>query len=94
MRRAFYGSICYYGVQGGAIILDENGVNFKCNKLTIEEKYKNLLLAYHDIQFIQICRSMLLFPAVRIFMKNKEQYKFVVFSRKRFVEMLNMMRRS
>jgi hypothetical protein len=91
MKRAFYGSICHNGSQGGAIILDDIGINFKCQKITIEEEYKNMQLKYDKISTIQLCRSILIFPGVQIYMKNGEQYKFIIFNRKKFVQLLEKM---
>lgn len=92
MHRAFYGSICHDGIQGGAILVDDDGIVFKCQKASIEPKYRNLLLHYEDIRELQPCRSLLVFPAVRIMMKNYEQYKFVVFNRTKFLRLVDEMR--
>lgn len=91
MQKVFYGSICHYGIQGGAIFLNDEGVLFRCQKLSIEEKYKHLLLPYKDISKIQKSQVLGIFPCVTIDMKQKEQYKFVIFQRNLFLKEINKM---
>ncbi len=87
MKQAFRASLCHIGAHGGGLYLDEKAVTFKCQKLTIEDKFRMLEIPYDSISEIIKCRSLLLFPAVIIRLKNGEQHKFIVFSRKKFLDL-------
>lgn len=87
MKNTFSVSLCKNGILGGWIVLEEESMAYRTGKVTIPEKYRNLVMRYKDI-FSVTEGSMLLLPTVTIRMKNDEEYKFVVFSRKRFLETL------
>ena len=42
MRKAFYGSLCYEGIRGGAIIVDDEAIIYRSKVLTLPEEYKNI----------------------------------------------------
>ena len=91
MKNTFSASLCKNGIIGGWIVIEKDFMTYKTGKITIPQKYKNLVIKYKDI--FSVTEGTLLFlPTVTVKMKNEEEYKFVVFSRKRFLETLNAKR--
>jgi len=85
-------SLCKNGILGGYIVADEEAITYKTGKLTIPEKYRNLKMKYKDI--LSVTEGSLLFmPTVSLRMKNDEEYKFIVFEKKRFLKMLSEKRK-
>ena len=91
MKNTFFVSLCKNGILGGYIVVGEVSMVYKTGKMTIPEKYRNLVIEYKDI--FSVTEGTLLFlPIVMIKMKNEEEYKFVVFNRKHFLEALSKKR--
>lgn len=91
MKNTFSVSLCKNGLLGGWLVVGEVSMIYKTGKVTIPEKYRNLVMEYHDI--LSVAEGSLVFlPTVTIKMKNEEEYKFIVFKRKRFLETLNKKR--
>lgn len=91
MKNTFSVSLCKNGLLGGWLVVGEVSMIYKTGKVTIPEKYRNLVMEYHDI--LSVAEGSLVFlPIVTIKMKNEEEYKFIVFKRKRFLETLNKKR--
>lgn len=86
MKKAFRGSLCREGVLGGGIYVDDKCVMYRTQKITVSEKYKKLILEYKDMESIS-AKRVFIFPVVTIRMKDKEVYKFVIFSCKKFVSL-------
>jgi hypothetical protein len=79
------------GILGGWIVMEEESMAYKTGKVTIPPKYRNLVMKYSDI--ISLTEGTLLFlPTVTVKMKNQEEYKFIVFNKKSFLETLNTKR--
>lgn len=87
MKKAFYGSLIYKGVRGGAVIVNEDSVIYKNQTATLESEYKNIVMPFNDIEKIKQAGSFL-FPTVIIHLKNGRQYKFLIFNRKKFLNLL------
>ncbi len=88
MKHTFSVSLCKNGILGGWIVIEEDSMTYKTGKIMIPEKYKNLEMKYKDI--LSVMEGNLFFlPTVTVKMENEEEYKFVVFGRKRFLEILN-----
>ena len=87
MKKYFIVSLCRNGLLGGGIVVDENKITYKTGKLTVPDKFRNLEMKYADINGFSSGR-LLIFPTVTIKMKDSESYKFVVFARKKFIEVL------
>lgn len=88
MKNTFSVSLCKNGIIGGWIVMEKEFMAYRTGKITIPEKYKNLVMKYRDI-FSVTEGSLLFLPTVIVKMKNDEEYKFVVFSRKRFLKALD-----
>lgn len=82
MKKTFICSLCRGGILGGALYLDETAVTYKTNKLTVDKKYKNLVLPLEEIENLSWKR--ILFPIATFRMKNGEEYKFIIFNKRRF----------
>lgn len=87
MKKYFIVSLCRNGLLGGGIVVNENKITYKTGKLTIPDKFRNLEMSYADMDGFTVSRLLFL-PTVTINMKDSENYKFVVFARKKFIEVL------
>ena len=83
MKSYFICSLCHNGLLGGGLIVDENTITYKTGKVTIENKYRNLVLNRNDI--ISITWERIIFPIVTFKMKNGEDFSFMVFNKSRFM---------
>ena len=93
LKNTFMVSLCKNGILGGAMIVEEDAIVYRTGKLTIPEKYRNLKMKYQDIVSLTE-GSFLFFPTVSVKMKDGVEYKFIVFSRKRFLNVVNEKRKS
>lgn len=82
MRKAFMCSLCHRGILGGGLYLDEQTVTFVCQKLTVDKKYKKLVLPRNEIAEIQW--QWIVFPVATFHMKNGEKYRLMIFNKGRF----------
>lgn len=80
--KSFVCSLCHNGIIGGCLYLDSQSLTYKTNKLTVDKKYRNLVLPIQDIK--DISWKWIVFPIAIVNMKNKEQYKFIIFNKSRF----------
>ena len=72
MRKVFVCSLIHNGILGGALYLDQQGVTYRTNKLTVDAKFRNLLLPLQDIDALTWKRMV--FPVATFRMKNGEEY--------------------
>lgn len=82
MKHYFICSLCHHGVLGGALIVDEHVINYKTGKITVERKYRDLILNRDDI--LSVSWKLALFPKATFEMKNGEKYSFIIFNKWRF----------
>ena len=80
--KSFVCSLCHNGILGGGLYLDRNSLTYKTNKLTVDKKFRNLVLPLSEIK--EITWKWIIFPIATVFMKNGEQYKFIIFNKWRF----------
>jgi hypothetical protein len=80
--KSFVCSLCQGGIIGGALYLDRFSLTYKTNKLTVEKKYRNLVLPISEIK--EISWKRILFPIATVQMKNGECYQFMIFNQSRF----------
>ena len=88
MKNTFSVSLCKNGILGGWIVVGEVSMVYKTGKVTIPEKYRNLVMEYKDVLSVTEA-SMLFLPTVTVKMKNEEEYKFIVYNRKKILEILH-----
>ena len=83
MKKSFVCSlICPGGILGGGIYIDEKSVTYKTNKLTVDKKYKNLVLPFNEI--CELTWKWRVFPIATVQMTGGETYKFIIFNKARF----------
>ena len=80
--KSFVCSLCHNGILGGGLYLDSQSLTYRTNKLTVDKKYRNIVLPLQEIE--EISWKLILFPLATVSMKNEEQYKFVIFNKPRF----------
>ena len=82
--KSFICSLCHNGILGGCLYLDNQSLTYKTNKLTVDPKYKNLILPIQEIK--EISWEWIIFPIATVSMRNGEQHKFIIFNKSRFVK--------
>ncbi len=82
MRKAFMCSLCHNGILGGGLYLDDNSVTYRTQKLTVNRKYKNLVLPLSEIN--EITWKWVVFPIATFYMKTGEHYTIIIFNKWRF----------
>lgn len=80
---SFYASILEKGLLGGAAYLDDEGFRFVCQKATVDNWCKDLRIPYGDIK--SVCAVGKLLPLIVIETDCGKAYRFLIFSRKRFI---------
>jgi hypothetical protein len=88
-KKTFWVSLCYRGAHGGGLYLTEDNLKFRTNKLQLPENMKSINIQYDDIKDIFPCRSLAIFPAISIRLRNGSNYKFIVFSREKILKHIN-----
>lgn len=92
MKKLFRASLCYQGLRGGAISVDAEAVAYRNQTLTLPEKYKNIVMPIEEIVRVEKGFAAF-FPTVTIYLKNDRQYRFVIFSRNKFIQCLKQVMR-
>ena len=83
MRKIFMCSLCHKGVLGGALYLENDSLTYRTNKLTVDKKYKNLVMPLYEIEDVHW--KWFLFPIAVFNMKNGEKYKIMIYNKSKFV---------
>lgn len=83
MKKTFICSlICHNGIIGGALYLEDKAIIYRTNKLTVDQKYKNLVLMNDET--VRLTWKWMVFPVAILHTANGEQYKFIIFNKRRF----------
>ncbi|MBE6925849.1 MAG: hypothetical protein E7461_03300 [Ruminococcaceae bacterium] len=82
MKSAFVCSLCHKGIIGGALYLEPETITFRTNKLTVDKKYRNLVLPRQEIK--EVSWKHILFPVATFHMENGDNYKMIIFNKSRF----------
>ena len=80
--KTFVCSLCHNGILGGGLYLDSQSLTYKTNKVTVDKKYRNLVLPMKEIK--EISWAWFVFPVATVDMQNGERYKFIIFNKSRF----------
>ena len=80
-------SLCMGGILGGALYLEPNSITYRTNKLTVDKKYRNLVLPLKEIK--DIAWKWIVFPIATFSMANGEKYKIMIYNKNRFVKCYN-----
>lgn len=75
--KSFVCSLCHNGILGGGLYLDSQSLTYKTNKLTVDKKYRNLVLPMQEIK--EISWKWIVFPIATVNMKM-ENYINSLFS--------------
>ena len=78
-KKSFVCSLCHNGILGGGLYLDRHSLTYRTNKLTVDKKYRNLILPISEIKEISWK-----WIVATVNLKNGEQYKFIIFNKPRF----------
>lgn len=87
MKNYFTASLCKNGILGGGITVDSEAITYHTAKTTVPDKYKKLEMKYGDILSAAFGR-LFIFPTVTFKMTGGEEFRFIVFAKKRFAAML------
>ena len=83
MKKSFMCSIiCRNGILGGGVYIEDSAITYKTNKLTVDKKYRNLVLPLNEIS--ELSWKWVLFPIATLHMTSGEKYKLIIFNKKRF----------
>ena len=82
--KSFVCSLCHNGILGGGLYLDSQSLTYRTNKLTVDDKYRNLVLPMKEIKGISWRWTV--FPVATVHMQNGELHKFIIFNKSRFVK--------
>ena len=80
MKKVFMCSLCHNGLLGGGLYLDSNSITYKTNKLTVDKKYRNLVLPLNEIKEVTWKGIIATFH-----MNNNVDYKIMIFNKNRFI---------
>ncbi len=80
--KSFVCSLCHNGILGGMLYLDGSSLTYKTGKLTVDSKYRNLVLPLSNIK--EISWQWMIFPVATVHMRIGEDYKFIIFNKPRF----------
>ena len=85
MKKSFACSLlCQNGIIGGTISIEERAITYQTNKLTVDKRYRPLILPTGEIG--ELSWKRVLFPIAVFTMKNGAKYQFLLFGKKRFEE--------
>ena len=87
MKEYFTCSLIKNGLLGGALIVEDKTITIKTNKLTVNKKYRLLELNRDDI--VDLSWKQSVFPTAVFKMKDGESYSFLIFNKKRFIDVYN-----
>ena len=80
----FICGLCRGGILGGGLYLDDSSLTYKTNKLTVDKKYRKLVLPMSEIK--EITWKWIIFPIATVNMEDGERYKFIIYNKTRFVK--------
>lgn len=82
MINTFMCSLCHNGILGGVMYFDRDTLTYKTQKLTVDKRYRNLVMLLKEIK--EITWKRIVFPVATIRMSNGECFTFIIFNRSRF----------
>ncbi len=87
MSEGFVCSLCHKGILGGGLYLDGKAVTYRTNKLTVDKRFRKLVMPISEINEIKWKR--VIFPVANFYMKDGNVYKFIIFNKSRFIKKYN-----
>ena len=86
MKKSFVCSLVHNGILGGGLYIDDESVVYKTNKLTVDERYRNLVLPLQRLERVEW--KWVIFPVASFYMRGGEKYTFIIFNKPRFEKCL------
>lgn len=87
MKHYFVVSLFLNGLLGGGITADDQAITYHTGKLTVSPAYRHLEMRYEDISCL-VSGTFLFLPTVTVVMTSGKEYRFLVFTRKKFLKVL------
>lgn len=87
MEKTYIASLCYHGLLGGGLFLDDERVTYRTGKLQVPPEIRNLQLPFCRIRSVEKSKALFL-PTVSIRMQDGREWKFLVFGRGSFLKNL------
>ncbi len=87
MEKTYAASLCWHGLLGGGLFLDDERVTYRTGKLTVPPEIRNLQLPFCRIKRVEKSKALFL-PTVTIAMQDGREWKFLVFGRGGFLASL------
>ena len=84
MPKTFIVSLCHNGILGGGLYLTRESLVYKTGKLTVDDKYRNLVLPLKDIE--SLSWKQIVFPVASFRMNDGETYTMLIFNKPRFLK--------
>ena len=75
---------------GGGLYMDDRAITYKTNKLTVDRKYRNLVLPKDEI--CQLTWQWIVFPIATFHTVSGEKYKFIIFNKRGFEKSFDSIR--
>ena len=66
------------------MIVDEDSVTYKTGKITVDSRFRNLILRRDDIS--SLSWKWIVFPVATFEMKDGERFSFMIFNKWRFAK--------
>lgn len=82
VKNCFVCSLIHNGILGGALLVDDKILNYKTGKVTVDARYRDLVLRREDI--VSVSWKWVVFPVATFEMKNGEKFRFLIFNKWRF----------
>jgi len=92
MPKVFVCSLCHNGILGGGLYLTPESLTYRTGKLTVDEKYRNLVLPLNEIR--SLTWKQILFPVASFTMNNGEIHTLIIFNKSRFNKYYHEYRRT
>ena len=87
MEKTYLASLCYQGLLGGGLFLDDERVTYRTGKLQVPPEIRKLDLPFCRIRSVEKSKALFL-PTVTISMEDGRVWKFLVFDRGSFLRNL------
>lgn len=87
MSKYFIASLVKGGILGGGLVVEETGLTFCTNKLTVAKELRRLALPFARMEQAKT-GWMLCFPTVTLCLTGGESWRLIVFSRRKLLGLL------
>lgn len=85
LKNVFNVSLCKNGVLGGLLYVNQTELTYCTNKVTVPAEIRRLHMPYNKISSIEKAS----FHTIIVTLKSGESYRFLIFSRNKFLNRVN-----